>query len=359
MGKNIKNDTRISKSLTVENWKQKRDSLINSTFVEDHDSNLWEEANELFEDRVTTRFIEPIEWILEKNKNQGEGFAIVALQCILIEFLAALYHGKIYTTSKNFIQPFEYNSSRNLFCNFLMKHAPFSSYFKEKRSADGFYDNIRCGLLHEAKTKQTSIIKKSSQNNLILDFIENDKTNFIIYRENFYDAIKTYMKLYKQYLMASKDLKINFIRKIDDLCEIERVYYFAYGSNLDKDQLIERIGKYHTATKAKLDNYRFEYNKKSTDGTAKANINKQEGAEVLGVCYEIDKESLTVLSSYEKGYNPIEITLQLESNTRAKAIVYISSSLTCDRNPSDGYRSTILKGAKDWGLEEKYIRENI
>jgi hypothetical protein len=46
-----------------------------------------------FYTRIKTRFLNPIDWILEKRHDKGEGFSVVALQRILIEFLEAFYQG--------------------------------------------------------------------------------------------------------------------------------------------------------------------------------------------------------------------------------------------------------------------------
>ena len=69
------------------------------------------------ESNLRTRFLNPIDWILEKRHDCGEGFSVVALQCVLIEFLEAFYQGSLYTTSKK-PREFEYNSSKQLFSDF-------------------------------------------------------------------------------------------------------------------------------------------------------------------------------------------------------------------------------------------------
>jgi len=43
-------------------------------------------------------------------------------------------------------------------------------------------------------------------------------------------------------LILSDKLKKAFIRKMDDLCQMERIYYFAYGSNLNYDIINKRTG---------------------------------------------------------------------------------------------------------------------
>lgn len=358
MPKRIKASTRISKELKVKDWEKQRELLIQDIFLDHHNSDLWEKAYAYFFDRINSRFLNPIKWILEKKKHKGEGFSVVALMCIVLELLEAFYQGKVYTTSDR-PQPYEYNSSRELFRSFLRKHYPFSQFFKTNKSADGFYANIRCGLLHEAATKETSLIKKNIEGDQFIEFIDNDKSNLIIYRENFHEAILAFIENYKNELFKNTNLKINFIRKLDDICGIRRTYYFAYGSNLEKTRLRDRIKKFHSTAKATLKDYQFCYNKKGIDGTSKANIIPKEHAEVLGVCYEIDKDDLNILDKYEQGYNRQKVQLVLDTDVVAQGSTYISLSLLNDVNPSDGYRSIIVKGAKDWRLDQEYIQEYL
>lgn len=154
-------------------------------------------------------------------------------------------------------------------------------------------------------------------------------------------------------------LIINFIRKFDDICDIERSYYFAYGSNLLKKRLLERIGKFHTASVAILKGYKFIYNKKSIDGTAKANLIKEPNSKVYGVCYEIDRDDLNILRNYEKGYDDRKLTVSLiDFNTDAEVNTYISQSIT-EQPVSKDYRQIIIQGAKEWGIDQNYINNSL
>ena len=275
----ISNETFISEFIDVSAWKEARKTLINGIINDNGSDDDWKNAYKLFEGRITTRFLNPIKWILEREVNRGEGFSVVAIQCILIEFLEAFKQGKVYTTSEK-PREFEYNASIKLFRDFLMNNEPFSKDFKTIKNADGFYHNIRCGLLHEAATKETSKINNVSSHNMIVFFEKNDPMNMRIYRENFNQALLEYIKKYKENILIKKEFKTNFIRKMDDICGIKHAYYFAYGSNILTSRLLTRLGKYHLAFSASLKDYEFIYNKKGKDGTAKANLQKKEGSTV-------------------------------------------------------------------------------
>lgn len=350
----IQDDTLISAGISVAEWKEKRGRLISY----DCSKPEWEEAFQLLHVRIKTRFLNPIDWILEKRQDEGEGFSVVALQCILIEFLEAFYQGKIYSTSGS-PRKFEYNSSKQLFCDFLTKHKPFSDYFISKDNANGFFDNIRCGLLHEAATKKTSRINNAPAHNKLVSFEPNDQSNMRLYRENFYQAILKFIETYKSELLSCRTLQINFVRKMDDICGIKHEYYFAYGSNMLPERLLERIGKYHTAFPVYLSDYRFVYNKKSCDGTTKANIEGIKYEVVHGVCFEIDSDDIAILQKYEVGYNRANVSVSYSKDKLTSVVTFISSSIDETLKPSSEYKGLVLKGASHWHLDKSYVTKYL
>lgn len=358
MAKRIEDNVKISNTFTVEDWKKEREILIKDIHNQNHNLNIWDNAYGYFYERIKTRFFDPIHSILVNGNNLGEGFSVVALQCVLIEFLEAFYQGKIYTT-KNNLQPYEYKSSEGLFINFLTNHKPFSNYFTQE-IATFFYNNIRCGLVHEARTKKSTKIRVSNNTDQLIELEDDNLNKMVIYRENFQKALIQYLENYKDELLQNRNLMINFIRKFDDICDIERSYYFAYGSNLSKKRLLERIGKFHTASVAILKGYKFIYNKKSIDGTAKANLIKEPNSEVYGICYEIDYNDFDKLDKYEQGYNRItKLTVSLlDTDTEAETVSYISQSIT-EQPVFEDYRQIIIQSAKEWGINQNYINNSL
>ena len=205
----IKDNTKIARSFTVSDWKELRNNL---PIDENPNNKNWHKAFKIFTLRVKSRFLNPIDAILKlyPRKGKGEGFSVVALQCILIEFFEAFYEGKIYypKLDKNalerkskklditveelekFVQPNGYSSSASLFKNFLNRE-PFNGIKRKIR--DEFFGNFRCGLLHEASTKDSAIIrtkKKVGDNTLM----EPEEGNIILYRTPFQRELKKYLK---------------------------------------------------------------------------------------------------------------------------------------------------------------------
>lgn len=69
---------RISKSFTVSDWKELKSHLL---FFDDR----WDEAFQVFMNRIETRFFGPIETIKASGKNESEGFSITLISVVLLE----------------------------------------------------------------------------------------------------------------------------------------------------------------------------------------------------------------------------------------------------------------------------------
>ena len=156
----------------------------------------------------------PIKVLQESGTFQGEGFSIVAIQCSLIEFLESTAQGTNYRYLKrgHVLGLHEYSSSQEVFVAFLRSRAPFSSTFNEA-SAQDFYVGVRCGLLHEARTKNGWRIWADGP----ADVVANVK-NRVVYRNNFQAALLEYVRAYGASLRTDAALQQGFIRKFDDLC---------------------------------------------------------------------------------------------------------------------------------------------
>lgn len=216
--RSIGDDTKIAGDYTVANWKSDRQDLCDFD-----NSDGWKKAFDIFDTRIKTRFLSPIETILASDKEVGEGFTIVVLQCILVEFLAAFYFGKVYVSqqcdSAKALADHEYSSSTRLVVDFLTTCEPFKSSFTSKQIARDFFSDFRCGLLHEAATKKSAKIKVSDSDTD--PAIKKETGEFILYRNIFQRAILEYLQKYREELLTSKKLQCSFLRKMDDICQIK------------------------------------------------------------------------------------------------------------------------------------------
>lgn len=205
--------TRIAKEKTVADWKAMKHRLEIGGAPE-----RWEEAfNDFFYARVDSRYFESVRAIEKAGQKIGEGFAIVVLHCSLIEFLASTLEGKRYRyvgKDGSPLSKYEYSNSKDMFVRFLEKNEPFKQMFAKNGTATEFYKSVRCGLMHEARTKGQWRILVSGQANQPID-----TDTKVIYRDLMQSAFDQFIDCYKQRLLKESSLQRAFIRKIDGLCE--------------------------------------------------------------------------------------------------------------------------------------------
>jgi gamma-glutamylcyclotransferase (GGCT)/AIG2-like uncharacterized protein YtfP len=170
---------------------------------------------------------------------------------------------------------------------------------------------------------------------------------------------------------------------LDNRPDKEAIYYFAYGSNMDQEQMEkrreegpERMSLRHIwpahwdskpasaipIGKATLSNYKLCFNKiSSIDSTIQyASVVPSEGSNVEGVLYKLDKKFIKVLDFYE-GVESDQYTRELVNVTANKAydcLVYIAHpqatlSPTAEGKPSKQYLDTIITGATNFDLGEE------
>ena len=136
-----------------------------------------------------------------------------------------------------------------------------------------------------------------------------------------------------------------------------KLIYFAYGSNLKKEQMEEREIVIYKSYKGFIKNYKLEFNKKSTDGSSKANITKATGEIVWGVCFKLDTDGFENLRNHEKGYDELLVTVYDENcEILFRAKTFISSKI-CDKLPTKEYLDRIIAGAKQHKLPKDYIKK--
>jgi len=203
------NDTFVAGSKTCGDWRAFRKQLVPGGDVAP-----WRAAfQDYFQARISLRYMKPIAWIQKYGTKQGEGFSIVAIHCTLVEFLESTIEGVNYRYVRKGqkLGQFEYSQSGPIFVNFLSKRQPFAKSFSEPIAQD-FYESVRCGLLHEARTKNGWLIRAEDQTGDIVK-------GRILFRNNFHDALIQFIEWYGKVLSADKDVQTAFIRKFNGLCE--------------------------------------------------------------------------------------------------------------------------------------------
>ncbi len=196
---------------TIDDW-----NALKAKIDADFDNNeLWNEAYSFLEERINHRYIYPAKTIQDSPNSRiiGEGFSIVTILCSVIEALETFYQGKYFTPSapKNKYE-YTFGESKELFVSFFTKRWPFKKEFNEDLSKD-FYSNVRCGLLHEAASRNGWRIR--IDNDVL---IEKNGKGKILNRVLFLQAIIDFMEQYKSELLKSKVRKEAFVRKMDSIC---------------------------------------------------------------------------------------------------------------------------------------------
>jgi len=168
----------------------------------------WQTAIKIFEDRITGRFVRIIHRI---QKSDYSGFAVMALNCLLIETLQQFYHGKQKTPS---------GKVGKYFRDFLTTTS-FGTYFDQEK-AERFYDDVRNGILHQAETKGSTKIW-IRQGSPLVEWTD-DRKGLAIHREKFSAQLVLEFESYVQRLREnnpeSGELREKFKTKMDYICKV-------------------------------------------------------------------------------------------------------------------------------------------
>jgi len=201
----------------ISGWKTGSDwHAFRSGLTPGRDVARWLEAfDQYFHTRLELRYLNPIRTLQENGTLRGEGFSILAIQCTLVEFLESTVQGIKYRYLRKgeSLGPHEYTSSRGVFVAFLCNREPFAKEF-DVDLANDFYAGVRCGLLHEARTKNGWRVWARSPAGKVINRDER-----IVYRNNFQDGLESFIAWYRGALSSDAALQEAFIRKFDDLCE--------------------------------------------------------------------------------------------------------------------------------------------
>lgn len=178
------------------------------------DESDWNTAIDICEDRIYGRFLNIIS---VAEKKLFSGFAVMALDCLLCETLQQFYDGKDESQSptKDFIR--------------FLTSSSFNQYFgtditPRTSMAAVFYDQIRCGILHQAEVKETSLIKIEDRFSLV-DWSDEKHVGLIVNRKKFHQQL---VKEFRNYLASLRNRPAistaqpwdNFKKKMDFICSI-------------------------------------------------------------------------------------------------------------------------------------------
>jgi hypothetical protein len=168
----------------------------------------WQKAITIFECRIRGRYLDIVEAI---ERYEFAGFAVMALDCLLIETLQQFYDGMHRTKG----------TSKSAFCRFLTQSS-FKDHFNRK-SAAKFYEYIRNGILHQAEIKGSSRIWIRHDTPLVCDAPNGN--GLIINRHLFHQQLmcefQDYVSRLRECDPSDDKLRRNFRAKMDAICNVE------------------------------------------------------------------------------------------------------------------------------------------
>ncbi len=182
---------------------------------------LWGSAfRRFYRMRIDTRYLHPIASIQRHDTKNGEGSAIAALFCSLIEFLESCERGDNFHfigRTKDKLLPNEYNERQasRYFKDFFQMRKPFYSLIPPEL-VDRFYQDVRCGLLHEAQTKGGWFISTAASRGAL---VSRKGSQITLFRNQLVPALETYFVDYRKRLLIDSSTQQAFIRKFDHLCK--------------------------------------------------------------------------------------------------------------------------------------------
>ncbi len=131
--------------------------------------------------------------------------------------------------------------------------------------------------------------------------------------------------------------------------------YFAYGSNMRRDQMANRCGGARYIGKACVEGYRFRITDRGV-----ATIVPESGARVYGVLWKITAHDEHCLDRYEGVgrclYDKRSILVQTAERATCQALVYPARAKS-DGRPRCKYLEGIIEAATEARLPESYLKE--
>lgn len=165
----------------------------------------WDTAIFALDSRVRERYINPADFLVAAEKDirpveRRFGFAVLAIDCLLVETFGAFLAGLVETKGR----------SEATFCKFLTSRPQFSNDFSEPL-AKQFYDEFRCGVLHQAEIRGDSKVWS------VGPLVRQVGDSVIVNRNEFHERLKLEFEAYLQELRDPTNtlLRTHFRKKMN------------------------------------------------------------------------------------------------------------------------------------------------
>jgi gamma-glutamylcyclotransferase (GGCT)/AIG2-like uncharacterized protein YtfP len=133
-----------------------------------------------------------------------------------------------------------------------------------------------------------------------------------------------------------------------------KTFYFAYGSNMNQEQMAQRCPGSGLGPLARLPGWSYFIN-----GRGYAGVEEFPTDDALGCLWSLDDEHVAALDRYEgvKGNYYSKETLeveQLKDGSKVSALVYLSVNREYGI-PTARYQGVVVSGAREIGLPVDYL----
>lgn len=161
----------------------------------------WGKAIEIVKDRIEGRFVQ---WVDKISSEQFSGFAVIALDCLLLETLHGFMTG----------QPSKGKCS--VYKQFLSNRKHFAF---DPAVASSFCENVRNGMMHDTETRRKWLIEMTKPEGKIVDKVGDG--SFILNRSLFHSALKRELEDWVSSLKkGDTTLRNNLRNRMDQVCKI-------------------------------------------------------------------------------------------------------------------------------------------
>ncbi len=137
---------------------------------------------------------------------------------------------------------------------------------------------------------------------------------------------------------------------------MNRVLYFAYGSNLDAEQMKTRCPSSQACFTAELRDHRlgFTYFSKRWKGGT-ADLVPEGGCSIWGVVYQLAEIEVPLLDRFEAGYHRVGLTVRTDDGELHDILSYAVRGEKQSFRPTPAYRDKMLRWGKHWSLPDAYL----
>ena len=200
---------RISPKFTSRDW-------LSLSEVNEED---WPKAVEIVRDRLKGRFLRFADNCLE---DQYSGFVVLALDCLLAETIEQFRSGAVSGKQK----------SEKYIVRFLSRDR-FQPHF-DQDARKHFFEDIRCGLLHQAEAKEMWLVRRSRRS--MLEKVQGGR-GFVIDVRKFHEAVHHALEDYLQELVKPGEgqLRKNLWKKMNHISRIREERGLLYQPDTGGD----------------------------------------------------------------------------------------------------------------------------